>query len=1622
MLKIRTLLFLLLLTIKGWAQLAPCPTLATSNVTEAAQYGVMYEINLPTNGNLTSSTSLTYAVNASSVTTNYNRVAYFMQLDNNWVWVSMNKFNTTNGELIIPYSGSPVVWQNTVSAMNVVGSSGSNVTNTVNSTGNIEIWADCYSTGNALSGIGGDPNNYDFNDTRAVGSNCYGSFQVHNYNIGQTIFAYNQFIGGGNDDLGIGNNSGNSNKDWTFMSNAANYTVKKLYILVNNIATFPTQPSTVTATACKNGTLAPYTVSVSAPSNTIQSYTWYLTNTSSATGGTAIGSTTTSAATNSISIPTGTAGSYYVYCVVNTANGISNSEVSGVINILDPVVSISTPTTTICSGSSLTLTAGGNPATSNGVVTNTLGYTIHSFTSNGVFTTASPLTVEYLIVAGGGGGGAGDGGGGGGGGVITGTTSISAGTYSIVVGAGGVGGVSVSDIVSTLSGQGGNSSFATYTAIGGGRGGMENSNSGNGGNGGTGGGAGGANQSSSPGTGTSGQGYSGGFDTPGMSGMGGGGGAGAVGGNGSGDVGGNGGAGITSSITGVTSAYGGGGAGSGRATPRAQGGNGGGGAGSVVNTTTINGSPGVNGTGGGGGGGTDQTTNGGAGGSGIVIIRYQNASLNSYTWSTGSSTNVAVVSPTANTTYSVSGSNTQGCVSNTATLAVTVNTVPVISITGTNAICNGGNTTLTGSGASTYTWNTGTTTNTINVAPTANTSYTLSGRNAANCQSSTTLAVTVYSLPVVSIAGTNTLCTGGSILLTGSGASSYVWSNSSTNSTISVAPTSNTTYTLNGVSSQGCSAATAASLAVTVYSLPVLTASSSTTAICPTQTVTLSGSGASTYTWIGVQNAQNITVSPTITTTYSLSGTSSQGCIGNTPTLAITVNTVPVIAITGTNGVCSGSSITLTANGASTYTWTNPSATTNTVSVAPTSNTTYSVNGRSSAGCLGTTTVLAVTVYSLPTVSISAASSSVCNGQSLTLSANGASTYTWSTANSANSITVAPSANTTYTMRGTSSQGCLSSSAASLAVTVNTLPVLAITSATTAICNGQSLTLNANGASTYTWNTNNNSNTLSVSPSTTTTYSLTGTSVQGCNGNVAVTTITVYSLPVLSITGTNTLCIGQSITLNANGASSYTWNNSSNSVSINVTPTITTTYSLAGTSSIGCVGTPTTLAVTVYTLPIISISGNTFICIGETATLTAAGASTYTWSGNVTGSTNTVTPTTNSSYTATGTDSNGCDNSAIVTITVNAIPTLSISGNTPICSGASSTVTANGASTYTWSNGTNGAQVVITPTLAAGQYTFNVSGTSTAGCIGNSVDSLLVNALPSVTITGNAFVCTGGSTTLTANGASTYTWENGANTTSVIVTPSASIQYSVTGTSTAGCDGSTSLSITVVSLPTVAVTGNTVICTGESVTLTATGANTYSWSSGSTGSVVVFTPTANTSYTTVGEISQGCTDSTSTNIIVNALPILVLTPSVATICEGESLSVNASGATTYSWSTGATTSSISVTPTLTSSFTLTGTSQENCSSTTTLSVIVDACTALANREITSIEVFPNPGSGVYEVISTTAIINVEVYNTVGQKIVTTNSTINISDYANGVYFVRINLVNGQSFNKQIIKN
>lgn len=209
----------------------PC----TLNVPEAAAYSLVYRLNIPVNSNFNLN-AVPYAVNNAASTGRFRRIGYCLELDQKWIWVSMDDF--TNG--VIARAGVPVKsvntggLQQTVSNMNVDSNMPGITRGSSIATGNIEFWNDCYDPPTSLD-INGSSTLYDFDDTRKTDGTCegYGSMQVHNYGRQQTLWAYNAWDNNvrGNVDLGIGN-SGGAQPDWTFAHNGADYGDRTLSIYV----------------------------------------------------------------------------------------------------------------------------------------------------------------------------------------------------------------------------------------------------------------------------------------------------------------------------------------------------------------------------------------------------------------------------------------------------------------------------------------------------------------------------------------------------------------------------------------------------------------------------------------------------------------------------------------------------------------------------------------------------------------------------------------------------------------------------------------------------------------------------------------------------------------------------------------------------------------------------------------------------------------------------------------------------------------------------------------------------------------------------------------------------------------------------------------------------------------------------------------------------------------------------------------------------------------------------------------------------------------------------------------------------------------------------------------------
>ena len=753
------------------------------------------------------------------------------------------------------------------------------------------------------------------------------------------------------------------------------------------------------------------------------------------------------------------------------------------------------------------------------------------------------------------------------------------------------------------------------------------------------------------------------------------------------------------------------------------------------------------------------------------------------------------------------------------------------------------------------------------------------------------------------------ICPGDPIELIANGASTYTWNTGATTTTITPTPSVTSTYSVVGVTPEGCT--NTATTQVIVNPSPTVTVNSASICVGQ-QTATLTANGANTYTWsagLSSTTGSVVTGTPGATQNYTVTGEDNNGCLSNTIT-TISVNPLPTVTV-NTASICIGQqTATLIANGANSYTWTPAvnlsSASGATVTGTPAATENYTITGEDGNGCFNTTTST-ITVNSLPT--ITANSATICVGQqTATLTAGGATTYSWipSTGLSATNVAVVtgtPGATENYTVFGMDANGCINGTTST--ITVNSLPTISATSAT--ICAGQqTATLTAAGATTYSWIPGTGLSATNVAvvtgtPGATQSYTVAGMDANGCI-NGTVTAITVNPLPTITVTPDMTVCPLSSNTLTAGGASTYTWSpniylNTNITPTVISTPSVTTTYTIDATSAVSCTNTAVMTIVVNNTVVVNATAGNSTICPLGSTSLSATGATSYTWTPSLTlssanGSTVTASPSASETYTVIGSTST-CTNSTLVVVTVTTNPVISVAANNAtICSGNSAVLTANGASTYTWSpaatlSSANGAVVNANPNTST---VYNISGTSALGCLGTTTSTITVISTPTVSIVANPLtICAGNTATLAAFGATDYTWAPSGSVSNVngsptVATPAFTTTYTVVGSNgtvaSAICLDTKTVQIVVVPIPTITAAPPIIICEGSSTLLYANGADTYTWSPTAGVSNIhnattnVKPPTPGVIIYTVTGTTNNCVGSTTVQVTINPLPIL----------------------------------------------------------------------------------------------------------------------------------------------------
>ena len=741
-------------------------------------------------------------------------------------------------------------------------------------------------------------------------------------------------------------------------------------------------------------------------------------------------------------------------------------------------------------------------------------------------------------------------------------------------------------------------------------------------------------------------------------------------------------------------------------------------------------------------------------------------------------------------------------------------------------------------------------------------------------------------------------------------------------------PSVSTQYVFTGTNSFGCFVKD--TFQITVNDLPTVDAGLDQD-VCIGDSTSLTANGnAATFSWDnGITDGLNFEVQNTVD--YVLTATSIDGCF-NYDTVTINALAIPTTFTGETDGyinLCVNDSVQLQGQGADTYLWTpntflsdpnipNPWAT-------PTVATEYILTGTLANGCSNTDTLL-IDVNPLPTLS-NGGDQTICQGDSVQVQAFGGITFNWISPDSIDdpsisNPTVWPDTTTICYVLVSDVNTCEDTT--EVTVFVNPKPTIDA-GLDQNICIGDSTSLTANGSAiTYTWN-NGITDGVNFQVNSTQDYILSGTDANGCSNSDTVT-INLVQLPSIDAGNNLSICLNDSIQLNAAGGQTYTWTPATNITDPNigdpfVFPTTATYYFVTGTDTNGCSNIDS-VQVTIDALPTITTSNDTALCIGDTIGILAGGGISYDWLTTDSISDTTVAnpniwPTNSTTYQVYVVGNNNCGDTAEINITVNNLPNIDAGIDIDLCFGDTTQITASGGVTYNWITTTNISNTTsINPDVwPTDTLMYFVSGTDGNQCV--NTDSITINvlSLPIADAGPDLWICPGGTIQLNATGGVDYVWTPDSTINNGLIqtpdaTPFDNETYVVSVTDINNCTNTDTLFLEVhPNVPTDAGGDTLTICEGTSITLggspTSPIGTLYQWSpsvtlnssSAANPDALPIVPTLFTVNTT----NDTCTGVDS--VYVRFFPTLVANAgNNVQICIGDSTTLSVSGGDFYQWS------------------------------------------------------------------------------------------------------------------------
>ncbi len=491
-------------------------------------------------------------------------------------------------------------------------------------------------------------------------------------------------------------------------------------------------------------------------------------------------------------------------------------------------------------------------------------------------------------------------------------------------------------------------------------------------------------------------------------------------------------------------------------------------------------------------------------------------------------------------------------------------------------------------------------------------------------------------------------------------------------------------------------------------------------------------------------------------------------------------------------------------------------------------------------------------------------------------------------------------------------------------------------------CEGESVVLNVPDNFGVLWSTGSTFNSISVLRSGT--FQATVTDANGC---LAVDQIEVLfeAAPIVNVSKSNDIdCANGSAILSASGGDTYLWDNGQTASVISVNqPGL---YEVTAMTNQGCTST-TSIRVAENTINVTAaISGSQNVCTtDESVVLSAFGGDSYQWS---TGEANqSVTVVGPGIYEVTATDAEtGCSSSTAIEIEL--IPIIADAGADIVaCPGEAVVIGGNQVgptnAIFIWDNGASGiispnssGRIVVTPTQTQ-TYTVQVTNN---GCVAEDRITVFIDDF-SFEASDSQTICPGESVVLSASGADSYLWSTGETTARITVAPNQSQTYSVVGSNSAGCSAERVITIDMSEPIISSISPNQVICSGETITIGATGGSVYEWSTGAVGSSITVSPDESTNYVVTITNGFGCQVTESTTVDIQSVGFVDLGPD-RQVCTNSQVRLSAPDADAYLWNTGETSQVIEVSPAENQSYSVT-ISQDNCTATGEVFVEVISC-------------------------------------------------------------------------------